>query len=318
MGRVEISIIEEEQSRWLAFQGKQLDLDKLPQTAAPTVMDGDKLKPEFVAEGIRLYRLIDPEITYHLFNLRDPVIGGFNPEKIALRRAIAMAYSNRDEIIQLRMGQAIKAEMIVPPGVMGHDPDYRSSIAYEPGLANKLLDRFGYKRGLDGFRTLPDGTPLLLKIRSQANATDKIVSEIWKRGLDQIGVRVEFSTSNFADNLKAATECKLMMWGAAWYADFPEGENFVQLLYGPNAGRGNHACYQSAAYDALYVKARALPPGPERNQLYLQMSRQMEADTAWALHTTRVRNWLTRPWIKGFKKHPILQSDWQFMDVEKH
>lgn len=318
VGRVEISIIEEEQSRWLAFQGQQLDVDKLPQTAAPTVMDGANLKPEFVAEGIRLYRLIDPEITYHLFNLRDPVIGGYGPEKIALRRAIAMAYSNRDEIIQLRMGQAIKAEMIVPPGVMGHDPGYRSSIAYEPVLANKLLDRFGYRRGADGFRTLPDGTPLLLKIRSQANATDKIVSEIWKRGLDQIGIRVEFSTSNFADNLKAATECKLMMWGAAWYADFPEGENFLQLLYGPNAGRGNHACYQSPAYDALYKEAITLPPGPQRAQLYLQMNRQMEADTAWALHTTRVRNWLVRPWIKGFKKHPILQADWQYMDVEKH
>jgi ABC-type transport system substrate-binding protein len=144
------------------------------------------------------------------------------------------------------------------------------------------------------------------------------MSEIWKRGLDQIGIRVEFSTSNFADNLKAATECKLAMWGAGWHADFPEGENFVQLLYGPNAGRGNHACYQSPAYDALYRKAVTLPPGPERTALYAQMSRQMEADTAWVLKTTRVRSWLVRPWIKGFKKHPILQSDWQYIDIEKH
>lgn len=318
VGRVEISIIEEEQSRWLAFQGKQLDFDKLPQTAAPIVMEGVKLKPAFAAENIRLYRLTDPEITYHIFNFRDPVIGGFSQEKIALRRAIAMAYSNRDEIMQLRMGQAVKAEMMVPPGVMGHDPGYRSSIAYDPALANKLLDRFGYRRGTDGFRTLPDGKPLVLKIQSQASATDKIVSEIWKRGLDTIGIRVEFATSNFADNVKAATECKLMMWGSAWYADFPEGENFMQLLYGPNAGRGNHACYQSPAYDALYRKALVLPPGPERNALYVQMSRQMEADTAWAVHTTRVRNWLVRPWIKGFKKHPILQSDWMYLDVEKH
>lgn len=318
VGRVEISIIEEEQSRWLAFQDKQLDLDKLPQIAAPTVMDGAKLKPAFVAQDIRLYRLIEPAITYHLFNFKDPVIGGFSKEKTALRRAIAMVYSNQDEIIQLRMGQAIKMEMMVPPGIAGYDPNYRSSIAYEPGLANKLLDRFGYQRGADGFRTMPDGKPLLLKIRGQANAVDKITSEIWKRGLDQIGIRAEFSTSNFADNLKAATECKLMMWGAAWYADFPEGENFMQLLYGPNAGRGNHACYQSPAYDALYEKAIALPPGPERNQIYIQMHRQMEADTAWAVHTSRIRNWLVRPWVKGFKKHPILLSDWQFMDVEKH
>ncbi|MFD2271240.1 ABC transporter substrate-binding protein [Undibacterium arcticum] len=95
------------------------------------------------------------------------------------------------------MGQAIKAEMIVPPGVVGHDPAYRSSIGYDPDLANKLLDRFGYQRGADGYRTLPDGKPLLLKITNEANATSKIISEIWKRGLDQIGIKAEFPVSNF-------------------------------------------------------------------------------------------------------------------------
>ncbi len=315
VGRVEISIIEEEQSRWLAFQEGKIDFDKLPQLAAPKVLDGDRLKPEFSAQGIRLVRMIEPEITYMMFNFKDPVTGGFSQEKIALRRAIAMAYSVNDEIALLRKGQAIKAEMAVPVGVVGHDPSYRSSIAYEPELANRLLDHFGYKRGADGYRNFPDGKPLRLKIHTEPGTSSIIVSEIWKRGLDRIGLRVEFVVSNFADNLKAATECRLMMWGGAWHADFPEGENFLQLLYGPNAGRGNHGCYQSSTYDALYRKAVALPPGAERNQLYVQMSRQIEADTAWSIHVSRVRNWLVRPWVQGFKKHPILQSDWQYIDV---
>jgi ABC-type transport system substrate-binding protein len=318
VGRVEVSIIEEEQSRWLAFQDKQLDVDKLPQVAAPTVLDKGKLKPEYAADGLRLFRLVEPEVTYTFFNFRDPVVGGFSKEKIALRRAVTMAYSVQDEIAQLRMGQATKSEMLVPDGVVGHDPKYRSSIAYDIPLANKLLDHFGYKRGADGFRTLPDGQPLMLRITNEPNASSKVVAEIWKRGLDQIGIRADYPVSNFADNLKAATECKLMMWGGAWHADYPDGENFLQLLYGPNAGQGNNGCYQSPAYDELYKKAIALPPGPERNQIYSQMSRQMEADTAWSLHVSRVRNWLVRPWVKGFKKHPILHSDWQYMDVEKH
>lgn len=318
IGRVEVSIIEEEQSRWLAFQGEQLDFDKLPQVAAPTVMDGDRLRPDYAAQKLRLNRVVDPEITYTLFNMKDPVTGGYGKDKIALRRAIAMAYSLRDEITQVRMGQAVKAEMMVPVGVVGHDDNYRSSLGYDIGLANKLLDHFGYKRGADGWRTMPDGKPLTLKIAQQPHAVAKIVSEIWKRGLDQIGIRVEFAISNFADNLKAATECRLMMWGSSWYADFPEGENFLQLLYGPNSGQGNHSCYQSAAYDALYLKALTLPPGPERNQIYVQLNLQMEADTPLAMHTSRVRNWLLRPWVKGFKRHPILQADWQYLDVEKH
>ncbi len=316
IGRVEIAIIEEEQSRWLTFQEGKIAFDKLPQIAAPLVLDGDQLKKEYADQNLRLYRVIEPEVTFTTFNFRDPVIGGFSHEKIALRRAIAMAYNVDEEIALLRNGQAIKAEMMVPVGVVGHDPAYRSSIGYDPRLASLLLDHFGYKRQANGYRSMPDGSPLLLKIRTEAGASSKIVSEIWKRGLDLIGVKAVFEVSNFADNVKAATQCQLMMWGSAWHADYPEGENFLQLLYGPNSGQGNHGCYQSPAYDALYQKAMILPQGKERHALYAAMNRQMEADTAWSLHVSRVRTWLVRPWVKGFKKHPIMQSDWQYLDVD--
>jgi ABC-type transport system substrate-binding protein len=317
IGRVEVNFIDEDQPRWLAFQDKQLDLLFVPQAVAPGVLDGDKLKPEYVKQGITLSRATEPEITYALLNFRDPLLGGFSLEKIALRRAIAMAYSVQDEIQKLRLGQAVKAEMVVPVGINGHDPKYRSSITYDIDLANKLLDHFGYKRGADGFRLLPDGKPLVLRISGETSSTSKIIAEIWKRGLDQIGIHAEHLVSNFADNLKSAQECKLMMWGGAWLPDFPDGENFLQLLYGPNANRGNQGCYQSPAYDALYEKAIALPPGAERNALYVQMNRQMEGDTAWSLHTSRIRNWVTRPYVLGFKKHPVLHDLWEYMDIDK-
>ncbi|MGZ3236404.1 MAG: ABC transporter substrate-binding protein, partial [Burkholderiaceae bacterium] len=318
VGRVEINIIQEEQSRWLAFQDKQVDLTFLPQLAAPKVMDGSKLKPEFAKQDIHLFRLAEPTITYTMFNFKDPITGGFEMEKIALRRAIAMSYNTKDEIALIRFDQAIKADMMIPPDVAGYDPAYRSSIGYDPALANKLLDHFGYRRGDDGYRALPSGKPLVLKIHRESRAIDQEIAELWRRGLDQIGIRAEFPISKFSENLKAAKDCRLMMWGGSWSADFPDGENFLQLLYGPNAGLSNHACYQSPAYDALYDKLKATPPGPERNRLYQEMNRQMEADTAWVLGVVKVRNWVARPWVKGFKKHPILQADWQYLDVEKH
>lgn len=318
VGRVEISIIEEEQSRWLAFQDKQIDVDMMPQVATLAALDGDQLKPALVAQGISLYRTVEPEIIYSLINQRDPLLGGHTPAKIALRRAILMAYDTAAQITQMRQKQAIRADSIVPDGVLGFDPAYRSSLAYDPVLANKLLDRFGYLHGSDGYRTLPDGSALLLKINTEANTVSKIDAEIWKRGLDRIGIRVVFITQNFADNLKAATQCTLMMWDAAWIADYPEGENFTQQLYGPNAGQGNNACYQSAAYDALFDKSRTLPPGPQRAALYTQMNRQMEADSVWAIHVSRVRSWLIRPWIKGFKKHPFMQTEWAYIDIAPH
>jgi ABC-type transport system substrate-binding protein len=322
VGRIEISIIEEEQARWLAFQGGQTDLDKLPQAAAPDVMFGDRLKPEFAAQGIDLYRAPVADVNYTYFNVRDPMLGGYTPTRLALRRAIAMSYNVQEEITLIRHNQATKAEMVVPEGVIGHDPAYRNSIAYDPDLANRLLDQFGYKRdyklGSDGYRTQPDGQPLVVKLRLRPDSISRQHAELWKRCLDRIRLRLEVTFSEFADNLKAAAACELSMSQFEWFADYPEAENFLQLFYGPNVGQGNYGCYQSAAFDELFAQMEATPPGTERNRLVTEMNRQIEADTVWVLRLTLVNNWLLRPWVKGFKRHPILQNDWKYLDMVNH
>lgn len=315
IGKVNISIIEEEQSRWLAFQSKQLDFDKLTSSSIPKVLDqNNQLKPAMRQKGIRLYPNKEAEITYTMLNMRDPIIGGDNLDKIALRRAIAMSF-NVDEYIRiLRKGQAVKAEMLVPAGVNGHNPKYRSSIGYNPSLANKLLDHFGYKKGADGYRNLPNGKALVLKINTESGSSSVMYSELWKKNLDAIGIRADFRVSNFADNLKAATQCEYMIWGGAWHADYPEGENFTQLLYGPNVGRGNQSCYSSSAYDGLYKQAMQQPP-EKRMPYYEKMSRQIEADNPLILQDTRIRNWVIQSHVQGFKAHPIMNSNWQYLDI---
>lgn len=315
IGKVNISIIEEEQSRWLAFQSKQLDFDKVTSSAIPKVLDqNNQLKAEMQKQGIRLYANKEAEITYSMLNMRDPVVGGNSLDKIALRRAIAMSFNVNEYIRILRKGQAVKAEMLVPAGINGHNPNYRSSIGYNPVLANKLLDHFGYKKGPDGYRNLPNGKPLTLKINTESGTASVMYSELWKKNLDAIGIRADFKVSNFADNLKAATQCQYMMWSGAWHADYPEGENFTQLLYGPNVGRGNQSCYQSVAYDNLYKQAMQQAP-EKRMPFYEKMSRQIEADGTWILQDTRIRNWLIQPDVQGFKAHPIMNTNWQYLDI---
>jgi ABC-type transport system substrate-binding protein len=318
IGRIEIAIMEEEQARWLAFDSGQTDLEQLSDPASPKVLDKGKLKPAFVARGITIHRFIDATIgAYTFFNFRDPVTGGTTPDKIALRRAIAMSYRNQDEITQVRYGQALNAQGMVPPGIIGHDPAYRYSIGYDPELAKKLLDRYGYKVGPKGIRTNPDGSPLTLKITSQPNNRDKARMEVWKRSLDAIQVHADFPVSGFADNLKAAYRCELMMWGLGSSPTIPDGIDFLDPYYSKNAGVSNKGCYNSPAFDALYLKARAMPDSPERTALYNQMQRQIEADTAIILHIWRYKNWIIQPWLKGFKKHPIIYGDWRFLDIEK-
>ena len=100
---------------------------------APNVLDGGTLKPEFAKKGVKLSRFVDPEITYHYWNLQDPVVGGLTKEKIALRRAMAMAYNVNEEIKVVRNGQAVEAQYPIPPGVVGHEPALQVERQVRPG-----------------------------------------------------------------------------------------------------------------------------------------------------------------------------------------
>ncbi|MGE5090241.1 MAG: ABC transporter substrate-binding protein [Candidatus Levyibacteriota bacterium] len=315
IGRVEVSIIEEDQARLLAFKNDEIDLMDLGGVLAPNVMDGDRLRPEFVARGIRLSRIIDPAIIYTYWNLQDPVVGGLSKDRIALRRAMAMAYDVDEEIRVVRNGQALAAQYPIPPGVVGHDPAYASPVHYDPDLANRLLDHFGYKRGADGWRSLPDGKPLVVRYASRPDSLGRQQDELWKKALDRIGIRMEVQKDRFPEMLKAERQCKLMMRTASWIADYPDADNFMQLLYGPNTGQNNNACARIPDYDRLYEQSIRMPDSPERNRLYHDMTRLMEVYAPWRLGVLTYRNMLVQPRVLGYKKHPILHNEWKYIDV---
>ena len=316
VGRIEVSIIEEDQARLLAFQNGELDLMNMEGPLAPNVLDGGKLKPELVKKGVKLSRFVDPEITYHYWNMQDPIVGGLSKEKIALRRAMAMAYDVDEEIRIVRNGQAIEAEYPIPPGVVGHDPSYKSSVRYDPAGANALLDKFGYKKGDDGFRTLPDGKPLLIRYASRPDSLGRQQDEMWKKAFDSIGIRMEVQKDKFPELLKLEKECKLMMRTASWIADYPDGDNFMQLLYSKNIHQNNNACATIPEYDRLYEQSIRMPDSPERNRLYREMAKIIETYAPWRLDISRYRNMLVQPRVLGYKKHPILHSEWQYIDVD--
>jgi oligopeptide transport system substrate-binding protein len=317
IGGVEISIMEETQSRWLAFQRGDTDIEYQLAEVAPTFITADgQLKPEFARRGIKLERTVDPEIIYLYFNMQDKTVGGLSKEKIALRRAIAMAYRVEDQIRIIRKGQSIRAHYPIPPGVAGHDPEYRNSIPHDPRVANALLDRFGYRKGADGFRRMPNGDALVIRYSSTPSERDRQFDELMKRSLDSIGVRLEIHKDRFPELIKLENQCRLMMRGAAWIADYPDGDNFMQLLYGPNSGQSNNACYRSAEYDKRYERSRLLPDGAERNKLYREMARIMETDTVWMLTDSRYRNVLMQPRVRGYTKHPVLHAEWLYIDLD--
>src|SRR5260370_41430304 len=137
------------------------------------------------------------------FNSQDKIdgqpnpVGGFGKERMALRRAIMMAYKVDDQIRIIRKGQAVRAEYPVPPGVAGHDPGYRSLIPYDPRAANALLEKFGYRKGPDGYRRQPDGAPLVIRNASSPTERGRQVAALLQRALDSIRVRPEIRKDRF-------------------------------------------------------------------------------------------------------------------------
>lgn len=317
IGRVEISVIPEDASRWLAFKKGEADMLNLDGPLAPEALEDGRLRPALSAQGIRLSRTVDAELSHYYFNMQDPVLGGLEKEKIALRRAIAMAHDVEEEIRIVWNGQAVPLAYPIPPGVAGHDPAYRSRVPHDVALANALLDRFGYKIGRDGWRTRPDGSPLEIVFSARADSTGQLQSEMWKKTFDSLSIRMKSDRRLFPDLLKAEKQCRLMMRTSPWIADYPDGDNFMQLFYGPHTGQSNNGCMAIDAFDALYEQSVMLPDGEARNRLYRKMARILEVYAPTRIGYARYRNMLLHPYVAGFKKHPVMHSEWIYMDMDE-
>jgi hypothetical protein len=262
IGRVEISIIEESNPRLLSFEQGEIDYVQVPPDLVWNVLDPPAtLKARFARQGIVLGRGVQPLISFAYFNMDDPVVGGYTPAKIALRRAVAMAYDVPEEIRVIRQGQAMPATQPVPPNVSGHNPKLSSRSVFDPAAAHALLDRFGYKDiDGDGFRELPDGSPLVLKLSSAPSAFERQFDELWLRSMKNVGLRIEFNKQKWPDLVKAARLGQLQMFQLGNISTTPEGFGFLGLLYGGNAGFSNPPL-QAADTTACTSRRAACPTG---------------------------------------------------------
>jgi peptide/nickel transport system substrate-binding protein len=318
-GRVEVSIIEESNPQLLAFDSRALDYANVPPDLITNVLDPKttKLKPRYTAEGVWLARVMDPALQYCYFNMEDPVVGGYTPDKIALRRAIVMAFNTKDLIDVWYQGQAVRATQPIPPPVAGHSAGFDANIKYDPATAKALLDRFGYKdRDGDGWRELPDGKPFMLMMGSSTAGRDRERDELWKKSMTAIGIRLDFVKQKWPDLLKMGRAGKLQMWPVGWITTYGEGDAFMQIMYGPNSGQSNLARFVNAEYDELYRASKLIRDGPERNAIYRKMASILAAYTPWDIGVYRYTNTLVRPWLLGYKRHVYFEHPWKYLDVD--
>ena len=315
--RIEVRIVEEYQSRMLGFLKGEFDyLEQVPESMTDMVLENGALKPALAAKGLQLTRFPVLQTYYMWMNMDDPVLGGTSKDKLALRRAIALSYNSREDIALLKKGLALPAQSPLPPNVLGYDKAYRSPVGYDPVLARALLDRFGYKVGVDGFRTQPDGTPLILSMHTEPSTVGRLRDELWRRNLNAIGLRVEFKSDKKTEIIKASRLGKVQMFETNWIADFPDGDNFMQLLYGGNVGRANYARFNLPDYNKRYEEARLLSDTPRRRSLYFDLFQLIHAYTPWVLLTHPISADLQQPWLKNYRRHPVEFTSWRYLDVD--
>ncbi len=316
---VQISIIEEPQPRWLSFLNDEADvIEEVPNEFAGVAFPNNKLAPNLAKRGIRMVRSTRSDVALSYFGMENPVVGGYSPAKVALRRAIAMAVDIDREVRIVRRGQAVPAQGPISPEVFGYDPSFKSEMSeYDVGRAKALLDVYGYvdKNG-DGWRDLPDGKPLLIEYTTQPDQSSRQLSELWQKNLTAIGIKVEFKTAKWPENLKASRAGKLMMWGVGWTNSLPDGDTFLALGYGPNKGGANHARFDLPAFNKLYEAQKVLPDGPDRLKLMQDAAKLMIAYMPYKVHVHRITTDLVQPWVKGYTRNLAVRDFWKYVDID--
>ncbi len=316
--RVEVSIIEQAQPRWLSFlNGEQNVLERLPSEFADQAIPGNKLAPHLAKRGIQLYRVPAPDVMLTIFNMEHPLVGGYTPEKVALRRAMALGTDLEREIRTVWRGQAIPAQSMMPPMTTGYRAELRTEMSeYSPARAKALLDMFGYvdKDG-DGWREQPDGSPLLLEMSTQSDGSSRQRDELWKKDMNALGLRGTLKVGQWPENLKSARAGSFMLWRVGSLAASPDGQGALERDYGPSTGKSNFARFQHKGFDTIYEKMKMLPNGPERQALFDEATKIIVAYVPYRIHVHRIVTDMAFPEVLGYRRPLFWQDWWQYVDV---
>jgi len=317
LDRVEIDIVEESQPRWLAFLGGEHDVLTLPAEFGELAMPGGRLAPFLARRGVQARRALSPATAHTFFNFDDPLVGGYTPDKVALRRAIVLAFDNAEEVRLVLRGQAEPAQGMIAPHCFGHDPALRSEMGTPSAArAKALLDMHGYAdRDGDGWREQPGGQPLVLRIAFTPDRRARAASELWLKRLRAVGLRVQFEFAPFGELIRRSLAGQLMMWGFVWSNGSPDGDFFLGLAYGPNADQSNDARFRLPAFDRLYERQRLLPDGPERLALMRQAHKLMLAYVPYIAHNHPITTELLHAHVQGPLRHPFGSDWWRWLDM---
>jgi ABC-type transport system substrate-binding protein len=317
--RVEISIIEEEQPRWLSFLNGSADLAyRVGYQFVASAMPNGKVAPHLAKRGIQGIRIVEPSIHLVLFNMEDATVGGYAPQNVALRRAIGLGWDVAAEIFHAWGGQGVIAQQPYLPFTSGYNATVRSEFGeYDPARAKALLDMYGYvDRDGDGWRDMPDGKPLVLRMAGQSDGRTRKINEIFQKNMTALGIRTTFDIAQWPENLKAARAGKLPLWTVGSYAAGSDGVGALARYDSHQVGGQNMARFKMPELDALYKRLQVLPDGPERDALFDRAQKIAIAYMPYKVRLNRVSTDMAQPWLVGYRRPLFWQEWWHMVDID--
>jgi len=293
--------------------------------------DGEPgLTPEMQARGIQLDTSIGPTIFYVGANMLDPVIGHAGGERARkLRQALSIAIDWEEFLSVFRNGRGVAAYGPVPPGIFGfrEDKDAINPVTHEwkgakaqrrsIETARKLLAEAGYPEGRDA----KTGQPLVLYLdTTQRGPEDKSMMDWWRKQFAKLSVQFEPRQTDWNRFQEKLRKGSAQLFIVGWSADYPDPENFMFLLYGPQ-GRAktqgeNAANYTSPEFDALFEKMRVMQNSPERQALIDRLTEIYRRDAPW-LGGFHPKNFaLFHSWLGNAKANEMSDNKLKYLKVD--
>jgi len=292
--------------------------------------DGVEMSESLAEHNITLSADVKPSIYYYGFNMRDPVVGGYTEEKRKLRRALQIAFDTEENINIFYKGNGIASQSPIPPGIPGYlegeqgiNPYVYDWVDGAPKrkpleYAKKLLTEAGYPNGRDA-RT---GEPLKIFIDVQSQAVSNTSMRWMDRVFGSIGVQVEYRPADWNRTREKLLTGNTQIFSHGWLADYPDPENFLFLLYGPESplickcDGANNSNYENEEFDRLFERMKAIQPGAERDDLVARLIEMFRRDAVWLYAWHPKEMYLNNEWVHNTKRHGISKGTLKYVRID--
>ena len=333
--RIVYKLEKEQIPRWNKFlqgyyDGSSVHSDTFDSAVTFNDAGDPRTSEEMKAKGIALRTSVEPTTRYLAFNMLDDTVGGYTVEKQKLRQAISIALDYEEYVEIFYNGRGVNSHSPIPPGIFGYEGGESGMNSYVYNWdavkqrpvrksieeARQLLAEAGYPDGQDS-----NGNPLIVTFDNawtSAGATSHI---IWMRNrLEHLGITMENRRTDynrFRDKVKNGN-FQIISWG--WHADYPDAENFLFLLYGPNSrvrhDGANSANYDNAEYNTLFEQMKNMENSPERLALIREMNHLIHRDAPWVFTFHPVSFGLSHQWVKNSKPSALGYGSLKYLRID--